>query len=80
MRYIARMPKLLLVCGTLCLIGMVLFVAAFALGLPRLETLAGWLTLPYTLVMGILLLAVALGGVAWVFEQLASRWPGRKRD
>lgn len=81
LRYIASMVvKAILACGALCAVGAMVFVVGFATGSVRAETIGGWLTLPYTVAMGALLLLVVLGGFWWPLEQLVIRWRRRRRD
>jgi len=79
-RYIACMVvKAILACGALCAVGALVFVVGFATGNIRVEAIGAWLTVPYTVAMGALLLLVVLGGLWWPLERLAALWRRRRR-
>lgn len=63
--------------GALCLLGMLLSVVGFALPDERLEQVGLWLTLPYTALMGVLMLALLLSwplrALLWVGSAIGRR-------
>lgn len=63
--------RLTLSTGLLCLIGMLLVVAGFALPDERLERVGLWLTLPHTALMGLLMLALM---ASWLLRLLLWLW------